>query len=242
MNITYGSLFTGIGGFDLGLDRSGMKCEWQVEKDEYCQRILQKHWPHVRRHRDIFECGRHNLSHVDVICGGDPCQENSNARQGTGLSQPSLGAEFIRIVDELRPRIVVRENPSTVRSDAPWPWSRFRSSLEGIGYDCMPFRLRSCCFGADHRRDRLFLLAIRSDSNGSRLQGNVQQEMERARIERMGDTSRCNRRHPTPRICTGSDGIPDRMARLKAIGNSVDPNLSEWIGRRIVESELNSTL
>lgn len=235
--LTYGSLFAGIGGFDLGFDRAGMLCKWQVEIDPYCQRVLAKHWPEVRRHDDAKECGRHNLEQIDIIAGGDPCQENSAARQSTGLESPSLGHEFIRIVDECRPAIVVRENPSAVKADAPWPWWRFRSSLESIGYVVLPFRLRACCFGLDHQRDRLFLLAERADAMQARPQRMLFEEVERA----IGSKGVCNitgqnRRCPSPRICRGIDGVSNRVDRTKGLGNAVPPPMSEWIGRRIVEA------
>jgi hypothetical protein len=66
-NLTFGSLFAGIGGFDLGFERAGMECKWQVEIDEYATKILEQDWPHVKRERDVRECGRHNLSQVDVM-------------------------------------------------------------------------------------------------------------------------------------------------------------------------------
>lgn len=64
-----GSLFAGIGGFDLGFERAGFAVSWQVEKDAYCQQVLAKHWPHVPRFSDVRDCGRHNLEPVDVITG-----------------------------------------------------------------------------------------------------------------------------------------------------------------------------
>ena len=82
--LTFGSLFAGIGGFDLGFERAGMKCEWQVEIDDYCNKVLEKHWPEVRRYRDVREVGEHNLESVDVICGGFPCQDISHAGKKTG--------------------------------------------------------------------------------------------------------------------------------------------------------------
>ena len=71
----YGSLFAGIGGFDLGLDRAGMECAWQVEIDPYCRRVLAKHWPHVTRFEDIHHVGFDTLQPVDLVCGGFPCQD-----------------------------------------------------------------------------------------------------------------------------------------------------------------------
>lgn len=76
--LTFGSLFAGIGGFDLGLERAGMRCLWQVEKDDYCRQVLAKHWPNVTRYEDVKDVGRANLAPVDLICGGFPCQEPSS--------------------------------------------------------------------------------------------------------------------------------------------------------------------
>ncbi len=234
--MTFGSLFTGIGGMDLGLERAGMTCRWQVEIDPYCQKILKKHWPDVPKLGDIREISSRHLTNVDLFAGGDPCQENSNARQRTGLEQPSLGGEFIRLIGECRPRFVLRENPSVVRSDAPWPWHRFRSELEQIGYSVLPFRIRACCLGFEHRRERLFLFAEFSNSVQTRLSGDEFEELERKRRETFCDTTRQDRRSTTPRIYRRTDGVPHRVDRTKALGNAVVPHVAEWIGRRIMEA------
>lgn len=236
--MTFVSLFTGIGGIDLGLERAGMQCVGQVEIDEYCRRVLAKRWPGVRRWDDArtFPPDPIDDWRADLICGGDPCQENSNARQGTGLEHPSLGGEFIRIVDAFRPWLVLRENPAVVRADAPWRWWRFRAALERLDYVVLPFRLRACCLGADHQRDRLFLLGERADAMQTGLQGAILEEMERATRQRLGDAAERNRWHPAPRICRGTDGVPYRVDRLRALGNAVVPQVAEWIGRRILEA------
>lgn len=150
-----------------------MTCRWQCEIGEFCRRVLRQHWLDVPRHDDVRTFPPPDLDRwrVDVIVGGDPCQENSRARITSGTRSPSLGHEFVRVVDVLRPRVVVRENPARVRRDAPWPWWRMRAALEGIGYVVLPFRLRACCFGAVHERDRLFLLAALPDANGVGLRG-----------------------------------------------------------------------
>ena len=110
--LTFGSLFSGIGGFEIGFERAGMACKWQVEIDEYASRVLAKHWPSVHRERDIKDCGKHNLESVDVICGGFPCQDISYAGRCAGLDGERSGLFFeaIRVVRELQPRIVVMEN------------------------------------------------------------------------------------------------------------------------------------
>lgn len=235
MTLTLGSLFTGVGGFDLGFERAGFRTVWQVEKSEWCRRMLAKRFPDAERHVDVSECGSANLGRVDVICGGDPCQENSNARRAYDTRSPSLGGEFIRIVDELRPRVVLRENPSVVRSDAPWPWYRFRAALESLGYAVLPFECRSCCLGADHRRERLFLLAALPNADIPRLERHEREELAGAngRQGYRADACRSDRRNPTPRICGRTHGIRHRMDRLRALGNAVDPNVAEMIARCI---------
>lgn len=235
--LTFGSLFAGIGGFDLGFERAGMVCEWQVEIEPFNQQVLKQHWPNARLHGDVHTFPPSNPKEweVDLIVGGDPCQENSNARQRTGLESPSLGHEFVRVVGAIRPRLVLRENPAAVRADAPWPWWRMRSALESIGYVVLPFRLRACCLGADHQRERLFLLAERADAMQTRLEGDVIEEMAGASwLQEVRDVAGQDRRHPSPRICRAVDGIPHRTHRIKAGGNAVDVRVAEWIGRRIV--------
>ena len=233
--MTFGSVFAGIGGFDLGFETAGHKCKWQIENDPYCNKVLTRHWPNVKRYGDVREIDGTKLERVDIICGGDPCQENSNARQGIQARYISLGQEFIRLVDENRPRFVVRENPTATRADAPWPWWRFRSELERLDYLVIPFRLRACCFGFDHRRDRLFLLAVKADSVPKGLQGDEFKEMAGTRGEGLCDVARRDRRNPSPRICRGIDGIPHRVDRLRGLGNAVIPAIAEFVGRMLNE-------
>lgn len=170
---------------------------------------------------------------IDCITSGDPCQENSNARQGVETTSPSLGSEFIRIVSEFRPRFVLRENPSAIRHDAPWPWWRIRDSLEQLGYIACPFRIRSCCVGAVHQRERMLVLAHLPNALRSGLQGNEFEEMARQEIEGLVNTARCNRRNSAPRISRSSDGIPNRAHRIKALGNAIVPQVAEVFTRAI---------
>ena len=104
--LTFGSLFAGIGGFDLGFERAGMVCKWQVEIDDYANRVLRKHWPDVRRWPDVRTWPQQDTEPVDVICGGFPCQDISYAGRGAGLEGERSGLFFesVRVVRELRPR------------------------------------------------------------------------------------------------------------------------------------------
>lgn len=274
--LTYGSLFAGIGGIDLGFDRAGMRCAWQVEIDPFCRRVLAKHWPDVPKWDDVRTFPPEPLERwtVDVIAGGDPCQGNSNAGSIHKKQHADLGSEFVRVVGLLRPRIVVRENPHPSRSGAVWPWWRMRSALAGVGYAVLPFRLRSCCLGAYHRRDRVFLLGELADANrepnamqrraatsvatcqvshqirqqwlrvnaGTALGDPVLRHADGLRLEgldRHWEPSRHvggarNDSVPAPRICRSRNEVPYLVDRLRALGNAVDPVVSEWIGRRIV--------
>lgn len=231
--MTFGSLFSGIGGMDLGLERAGMTCKWQVEIDEYCRRVLAKHWPNVRRWDDVRTFPPDGDWGVDFICGGDPCQANSAAGIST---KQSLGGEFIRVVDALRPRIVLRENPAHIRLDAPWPWWRFRASMESIGYACLPFRLRACCLGAQHRRERLFLLAENANANRNRLEGWTRQTSEMEAMESAGLVEKQD--FPTIPADPGFNsraGLSTYVDECRALGNAVVPQVSQWLGERILQ-------
>ena len=155
--ITFGSLFAGIGGFDLGFERAGIACKWQVEIDDFASKVLAKHWPDVHRERDILQCGGHNLEPVDVICGGFPCQDISYAGRGAGLDgeRSRLFFEAVRVVCELQPRCVVLENVAALLSRG---LDRVLGTLAEIGYDAEWHCIPAVAVGAPHIRDRVFVI------------------------------------------------------------------------------------
>lgn len=163
--LRFGSLFSGIGGCDLGLERAGMKAVWQVEIDEYASRVLQKHWPEVARFTDVRDCGASNLEPVDLIVGGFPCQDISNAGRRVGIEghRSGLWGEFARIIRELRPRFVIVENVAALLARG---LERVLGDLAACGYDAEWDCLPASAFGAPHRRDRVFLVAY---PNGNQL-------------------------------------------------------------------------
>ena len=169
--LTFGSLFAGIGGLDLGLERAGMRCAWQVEKDAYCRAVLAKHWPDVTRYEDVRDVGRANLAPVDLICGGFPCQDISGAGLRAGIDGPESGlwTEYARIVRELRPNYVVVENVARLLVDG---MERVLGDLAACGYDAEWEVLPAFAVGAPHRRERVFIVAYpereRPDSGSSR--------------------------------------------------------------------------
>lgn len=176
--LSFGSLFAGIGGFDLGFERAGMVCKWQVEIDEYANRVLAKHWPNVHRERDIRTAGRHNLESVDVICGGFPCQDISYAGQGAGLDGERSGLFFeaVRVVRELRPRIVVLENVAALLTRG---LDRVLGTLAEIGYDAEWHCIPAAAVGAPHIRDRVFIIgSFNPDADSKRFSENAEQWAE----------------------------------------------------------------
>jgi DNA (cytosine-5)-methyltransferase 1 len=161
--ITFGSLFAGIGGIDLGFERAGMECKWQVEIDDYATKVLEKHWPGVHRERDIRQCGKHNLERVDIIAGGFPCQDISYAGRGAGLDGERSGLFFeaVRLVCELQPRVVVLENVAALLTRG---LDRVLGTLAEIGFDAEWHCIPAAAVGAPHIRDRVFVIGTRSSN------------------------------------------------------------------------------
>lgn len=154
-----GSLFSGIGGLELGLERAGVgRTVWQVEQDPYCLGVLTKHWPNALRYTDVREVGAHNLPPVDVICGGFPCQDISDAGKRAGITgeRSGLWFEYARIVRELRPRLVVVEN---VRALLVRGIDVVLGDLATAGYDAEWDVLSAADVGAPHLRERVFIIA-----------------------------------------------------------------------------------
>jgi len=165
-----GSLFAGIGGFDLGLSWAGYDIAWQVEQDEWCRKVLAKHWPDVARFTDVCDCGLHNLEPVDVICGGFPCQDISLAGRQAGLDgeRSSLWWEMRRIVGELRPPYVIVENVPNLFIRG---FDRVLGSLSEIGYDAEWGVISANDVGAPHLRQRLWIVAYPIGARGEAWDG-----------------------------------------------------------------------
>ena len=234
-----GSLFSGVGGLDLGLERAGMEIVWQVEIDEFCGQVLAKHWPDVTRYEDVREVGYSAVEPVEVLCGGFPCQPVSFA--GKGLAQADerwLWPEFARAVHALRPRYALMEN-------VPGLLARGLGDVLGglvtLGYDAEWDCLPAATFGAPQRRDRVFLVAYPDvDGPGRRPQRDV---FPPARLEPPPrhhvdglDLAERGTWSALPDVLRVDYGIPGTLDRLGALGNAVVPQVAEWIGRRIMAS------
>lgn len=163
MTLTVGSLFSGIGGLDLGLEACGLgPVLWQVEHDPFCRSILARHWPHAARAvHDVRLAGRNNLARVDLVCGGFPCQPHSLAgRRKATEDDRWLWPDFARIVGELGPRFVFLENvPGLLSSGHGGALAEVLGSLAALGYAAEWDCFRGSDVGAPHRRERWFLLA-----------------------------------------------------------------------------------
>jgi DNA (cytosine-5)-methyltransferase 1 len=255
--ITFGSLFAGIGGIDLGLERAGMICKWQVEIDPFCQRVLAKHWPNVARYEDVRTVGKHNLEPVDLICGGFPCQDVSLAGEQAGLGgkRSTLWSEYARIVCEIKPKWILAENVVGLFSanDGRFFGNVLRD-LAGLGYDAEWEVLPAAIFGAPHIRERVFILAYPCGvvgplelfkRDGDEIiewrenQGEWRQNWDEPKVGPafIGGGPSYWECVPEPKVSRMVDGLPDELEQIRTYGNAVVPQVAEWIGQRIVETE-----
>ena len=167
--LTVGSLFSGIGGLELGVEHAtGGRVAFQVERDAWCREVLAKHWPDAVRYDDV--CTVRGLPAVDILCGGFPCQDVSLAgkRAGFGGERSSLWREYRRIIADVGPRFVFVENvPGLLTADDGYAFAEVLGDLAALGFDAEWDVFRASDVGAPHRRERLFLLAYRDDCGGA---------------------------------------------------------------------------
>lgn len=258
MTLTIGSLFAGIGGIDLGLERAGHgPVLWQVEIDARCRLVLEHHWPNAKRYEDVRSVGAATLAPVDLICGGFPCTDVSSAGKRAGLAgaRSGLWFEYLRIVTELRPSWVVVEN---VASGARAWVDAVLTGLGELGYACLPIPLSAADVGAPHLRRRIFVVATNTDA---RSESTRAKHAEVASASAPADADQDDVRNKS-RWCSGArrqgseaepahdgwsaaqpamvrvvSGLPNRLdqahARIQALGNSVVPQCAEVIGHVI---------
>jgi DNA (cytosine-5)-methyltransferase 1 len=261
--LTFGSLFAGIGGIDLGFERAGLQCKWQVEIDAYAQKVLAKHWPNVRRHDDVRTWPQPDTERVDIIAGGFPCQDISYAGKGAGLAGERSGLfyEAMRIVREVGPRFVVLENVAALLTRG---MGDVLGTLASLGYDAEWHCIPAAAVGAPHRRDRVFIVSYaKGERFGTRrtrrIVGVSARQKDSANVAnddgRFGGASWAGQEETRstdvlvdgsafetghdqwgtePAVGRVADGIPARVDRLRGLGNAVVPQVAEWIGHQIV--------
>ena len=288
MTLTVGSLFSGIGGLDLGLERAGHKVIWQSEIDPFACKVLKKHWSEVPNHGDIKQIIWKSVEPVDIICGGYPCQPFSVAGKRRGEDDPRHLWRWVRqAISELQPRYAILEN---VRGHLSMGGVQVVGELAEIGYDAEWRVVSAAGLGAPHRRDRIIIVAYpngsaspngrqcadvqsqsgsrRDDGSGSECdpwQVSVGSSRETA-CEVSNDVSewhgqygvatntstqsriwRDDRRREDgyvgwqwwetePDVGRVAHGIPNRVDRLRGLGNAVVPQVAEYIGRLITTS------
>lgn len=156
------SLFSGIGLMDLGLERAGFKTVAFCEIEPFCQKVLSKHWPDVPIFSNIKTLSKdkleqHNIRNIECIIGGFPCQPFSVAgKKRADKDDRDLWPEMFRVITEIRPAWIIGENVANFTDLA---FTRTKINLESIGYKVQPFIIPACAVGAQHRRDRIWIIA-----------------------------------------------------------------------------------
>jgi DNA (cytosine-5)-methyltransferase 1 len=234
MNIL--DLFSGIGGFSLGLERAGMRTVAFCEIDPHARKVLNKHWPDVPVFTDVSTLSKGDLSEqIDVLAGGFPCQDISTAGLGAGLSgsRSGLWFQYHRLIKEIQPRYAIIENVSALRSRGldQVLWSLFE-----IGYDAEWHCIPAAAIGAPHQRDRVWIVAYphSAHSEGRRLSSGTYAQYANTVSAGWWETE--------PAVGRVANGLPGQAHRLKQLGNAVVPQIPELIGRAIMEYERANTL
>jgi DNA (cytosine-5)-methyltransferase 1 len=238
--VTVGSLFAGIGGFDLAATRCGMEVRWQVEIDPWCRRVLAKHWPDVPRFGDIRDLTGDEIEPVDVVCGGFPCQDISRQNvRGAGLDGPRSGLwrEAARLLGKLRPRFALLENGSDLLHRG---LGRVLGDLAALGFDAEWHCIPAAYVGAPQIRDRCWVVAYPA---GERVEGVVTGTIPRfaefSWFQDVGGAAGLRERPDllAPRLCRAFNGVPAQVDRLKGLGNAIVPQVAEWLFRQILAAE-----
>lgn len=224
--LTVGSLFSGIGGFDLGLERAGMSVRWQVENNDYCRNVLNKHWPKVPCHYDIRAIDWREIPRVDLVCGGFPCQPFSLAgKRKQENDARNLWPEMRRAIDGLRPTWMLGEN---VAGATRYIHAVVKPDLEAFGYRVRVFGIPACAVGASHLRQRRWIVAYADGQRQSQPQGS--QRKQRGRIEHGGEDVAYTDSQPTRRATKSRQEYRDRKfeSALGVLAHGLPAGLVRW--------------
>ena len=230
----HGSLFSGIGGFDLASEWMGWENVFQVEIDEFCQKVLTKNFPNVKRYRDIKEFKGQRGS-VDILTGGFPCQPFSKAGKKRGANDNRyLWPEMFRIIKECQPEYIVCENVYGIIKIA---LNTVLYDLESEGYQTETFIIPAYAVGAFHNRDRVWIICFKGDSHDTNTnsirsykkkkykQGSI--KLQHKQVSLPGSlVSESVRNGTDPRVFRDINGIPNRVDRLKGLGNAIVPHVA----------------
>ena len=277
-------LFSGIGGFSLGLESTGVvKTVAFCDYEKWCQKVLKKHWPHVQIYGDVKELTHERLKEdgidtVDIITGGYPCQPFSVAGSQKGEQDPRhVWPEMFRLIQELRPTWVIGEN---VSGHIKLGLDTVLENLESEGYATRAFSISASSIGANHQRERVWIMAnttthrsfdeskrnirnmgekseakeragnkftVRSEARSSKVSNTNGEGSQRygseyqlRKSQEEGKTSWLRWWESEPRIRRVAHGIPQRVDRLKGLGNAVVPQIPFLLGltiREMIENE-----
>lgn len=228
--LTHGSLFSGIGGFELAAAWSGIETIWNCEYEQWNREILFKNFPSTKQYEDVRTM--RNAEKVGIISGGFPCQDISVAGKGVGIkgSRSGLWGEMWRIIREVRPKYVIIENSPALLIRG---FERVLCDLSEIGYDAEWQCLRASDFGYPHQRERLFCIAYPSSFS---VQAVFKEHREISAVSK--EASGHNSRFMSVewvdgqtdyRPITRGDGVSDYVDRTKAMGNAIVPMVAYYI-------------
>ena len=230
-------LFSGIGGFSLGLERAGMETVAFCEFDSHARKVLKKHWPSTQIHEDVRELdGKDYRGSVDVVCGGFPCQDLSvcGKKEGFAGERSSLYREMLRIVGECEPEFAIFENVTGLLTGESGRWfAKFLYDLAAVGYDAEWQCIRGDNIGMPTYRDRVWILAYPEKKHVAQIlePGRLSRELRRMGAEHISRTGWAMDRN---RMGRGIDGLPCEMDRFERLGNTVYPQIPEAIGSLII--------
>lgn len=230
------SLFSGIGGLDLAAECAGFKTVAFCERDLFCQKVLAKHWPGVKIYDDVRTIDTSELPAIDLVFGGYPCQPFSSAGQRKGASdERHMWPHMLEIVRRVKPTWVVGEN---VKGHISLGLDDVLDDLENEGFETRAFAIPAGAVKAPHCRERVFVVSY-SESNRHRARGEIRDVCEangRSGRRLLPEFALPDWGDTTPRICREIDGIPNRVDRLKSLGNAVVPQQAYPIFAAIAET------
>lgn len=241
----HGSLFSGIGGFDLAAEWMGWENMFHCENNVFCQQVLKYYWPKAKSYGDIkqtdFNVWR---GEIDVLTGGFPCQPNSRAgKQNFQKDERFLWPEMFRAFKEIRPTWGVPENvPGII--DSEYTIRTIQTDLASIGYDLLPIKIPANIVGANHKRERIWFIAYAGDIRCKRRVKGQQKAFKKRPYEEgllAGTLQRSEWRNglSRPKIFRNDDGVSKRMAiqSIHAFGNAVVPQIPFQIFKTIEQYE-----
>ena len=237
--LTHGSLFSGIGGFEEGAERAGIKTIWNCEYEKHNRKRLKKHWPGTKQYEDVRTMS--GAEYVDIISGGFPCQDISVAgkMEGIGGVCSGLWGEMFRICRESRPKYIIAENSPalTIRG-----FERVLCDLSKVGYNAEWQCISNLAFGYPHRRERIYVIAY---SNEVRPQSDIRKKGGFDSIFKQWSSNPSNGYScaqgileiPAHSHIRNDDGFRDWTHRVGSVGNSVNPTIAHYLFDCILKFE-----